>query len=95
MKLSTEEIKHIADLARLGLISQEVEKFSDELSHILEHYGRQIQEVNTKKVDLNLIGQENVNLRPDEVESFSNQEKLVEAASESKSGLIRVPGVFE
>ena len=95
MKLSIEEIKHIADLAKLGLSPEELEKFSDELSHILEHYGQQIQEVDTDQVDLNLVAQENVSLRSDEVKSFVDPQKLVEAAPESKNGLVRVPGIFE
>ena len=37
MKLSTEEVRHIALLARLGLSEEEVEKFRSQLSHILEN----------------------------------------------------------
>lgn len=91
MKLSVEEIKHIADLAKIKLNPEELERFGDELSHILEHYGNQIQEVDTDTVDLNLVGQENVGLRQDEVRSFPGPQKLVDMAPESKNGLVRVP----
>lgn len=37
MKLSTEEVRHIALLARLGLSEEEAEKFRSQLSHILEN----------------------------------------------------------
>ncbi len=38
MKLSYEQVKHIARLARLGLSEAEVEKFSLQLSDILENF---------------------------------------------------------
>ena len=38
MKLSYEQVKHIARLARLGLSEAEVEQFSLQLSDILENF---------------------------------------------------------
>ena len=38
MKLSHEQVRHIAWLARLGLSEEEVEKFSLQLSNILENF---------------------------------------------------------
>ena len=38
MKLSREEVMHIALLARLGLTEEEVEKFREQLSNILENF---------------------------------------------------------
>lgn len=37
MKLSAEEVRHIALLARLGINDDEVEKFRNQLSHILDN----------------------------------------------------------
>lgn len=37
MKLSAEEVRHIAILARLGINEEEVEKFRNQLSNILDH----------------------------------------------------------
>jgi aspartyl-tRNA(Asn)/glutamyl-tRNA(Gln) amidotransferase subunit C len=37
MKLSAEEVRHIALLARLGINEDEVEKFGNQLSNILEN----------------------------------------------------------
>jgi aspartyl-tRNA(Asn)/glutamyl-tRNA(Gln) amidotransferase subunit C len=37
MRLSAEEVRHIALLARLGLSEEEVEKFRNQLSNILEN----------------------------------------------------------
>jgi aspartyl-tRNA(Asn)/glutamyl-tRNA(Gln) amidotransferase subunit C len=38
MKLSDEEVRHIALLARLGISDAEVEKFREQLSNILENF---------------------------------------------------------
>jgi aspartyl-tRNA(Asn)/glutamyl-tRNA(Gln) amidotransferase subunit C len=49
MKLSREEVLHIARLARLGLDEAEVGKFSEQLSNLLEHF-EVLQQVNTDGV---------------------------------------------
>ena len=38
MKISREEVLHIALLARLGLTEEEVDKLSEQLSNILENF---------------------------------------------------------
>jgi aspartyl-tRNA(Asn)/glutamyl-tRNA(Gln) amidotransferase subunit C len=38
MPLTHDEVRHIARLARLGLSSEEVERFGDQLSSILDHF---------------------------------------------------------
>ncbi len=38
MKLSREEVLHIARLARLGLTEEDVDKFREQLSNILENF---------------------------------------------------------
>ena len=67
MKLGSEEVKHIALLARLGLTEAEVEKFREQLSNILENF-EELQQVNTDSVapTAQVIALENV-LRDDEV----------------------------
>jgi aspartyl-tRNA(Asn)/glutamyl-tRNA(Gln) amidotransferase subunit C len=49
MKLSREEVLHIALLARLGLTETELERFSEQLSHILENF-EVLQQVDTTDV---------------------------------------------
>ena len=46
MKLSREEVLHIALLARLGLTETEVDRLSEQLSNILENF-EVLQQVNT------------------------------------------------
>lgn len=49
-KVSSEEVEHIATLAKINLTKQEVEKLSEELSDILG-YVEQLQEVDTENVN--------------------------------------------
>ncbi len=49
MKLTREEVLHIARLARIALTDEEIDKYSGQLSKLLEHF-RVLQEVNTDNV---------------------------------------------
>jgi len=49
MKLSREEVLHIARLARLGVSEEDVDKFRDQLSNILENF-EVLQQVDTTGV---------------------------------------------
>jgi aspartyl-tRNA(Asn)/glutamyl-tRNA(Gln) amidotransferase subunit C len=49
MKLSREEVLHIARLARLGLTESEINRLSEQLSHLLEHF-EALQQVDTSGV---------------------------------------------
>ena len=49
MALTPEQVRHIAHLARLGLTDEDVEKFSHQLSDILDYFER-LKAVNTDDV---------------------------------------------
>jgi len=49
MKLTREEVLHIAALAKLGLTDEDVEKFREQLSNILENF-EVLQKVDTSGV---------------------------------------------
>ena len=49
MKLSREEVLHIALLARVGITDEEVDKLSEQLSDILENF-EALQQVNTDDI---------------------------------------------
>jgi aspartyl-tRNA(Asn)/glutamyl-tRNA(Gln) amidotransferase subunit C len=50
MAITKEEIIHIAELSRLQLTPEEIEKFGTQLGSILDYVG-QLKEVNTKKIE--------------------------------------------
>ncbi len=49
MKLTVEEVKHVAELAKLALTEEEIQQFTEQLSAILD-YAEQVQAVDTSAV---------------------------------------------
>ncbi|MBI2934573.1 MAG: Asp-tRNA(Asn)/Glu-tRNA(Gln) amidotransferase subunit GatC [Chloroflexi bacterium] len=95
MKLSREQVQHIALLARLGLSEQDVEKFSDQLSNILENFTI-LQEVDTtgtpptaQSIDLQNI------MRKDEVIPSYPREDVLRNAPHEEDGCFRTKAVLE
>jgi aspartyl-tRNA(Asn)/glutamyl-tRNA(Gln) amidotransferase subunit C len=92
--ISKKEIKHIANLARIGLDDREIEKFSHDLSAILDW----IEEL--KKADVSLAespghttGLEN-RMREDEAEKFEAAEKIIKLFPESRNNYDKVKSVL-
>jgi aspartyl-tRNA(Asn)/glutamyl-tRNA(Gln) amidotransferase subunit C len=50
MKLSQEQVEHIAELARLALTDEELVLYQDQLSHILDYFQR-LQELDTEAIE--------------------------------------------
>ena len=95
MKLSYEQVKHIARLARLGLSEAEVEQFSLQLSDILENF-EILNEVNTDDVPpaTHTVPLQNV-FREDKIaESYPQAEVLANAPKEEDNCFV-VPAVLE
>jgi len=95
MKLSTEEIKHIAQLSRLDLSDDEVEKYSVELGKILE-YVKMLNEVDTKKINITaqVSGLMDV-FRKDEAKSWPQDElDLALGQGERENGSLKVKRVL-
>ncbi len=95
MKLSREEVKHIALLARLGVDEADLEKFSEQLSNILENF-EILQRVDTTGVPptSHPVALNNV-IRDDAVApSFAPGEILANAPQE-EDGCFRVRAVLE
>jgi aspartyl-tRNA(Asn)/glutamyl-tRNA(Gln) amidotransferase subunit C len=95
LKLSREEVQHIALLARLGVDESDLEKFSVQLSNILENFDI-LQQVDTIDVPptSHPVALSNV-LREDEVTpSFAPADILANAPQEEE-GCFRVRAVLE
>ena len=50
MRVTTEEVRHMAVLARVGMTEEEIETMRDQMSDILEHFDV-LQQVDTEDVD--------------------------------------------
>jgi aspartyl-tRNA(Asn)/glutamyl-tRNA(Gln) amidotransferase subunit C len=94
--LTKEEVKHIAALARIGLNDGEIEKFSKEISSILD-WVEQLKEVDVSGVEptAHITGMKNID-RKDEVEEFGSlgREAILRNAPEVKNGSIKVKSIL-
>lgn len=95
MKLSLEEVDHVAMLARLGLQPQERELMREQLSSILDHINR-LQELDTEAIPptAQVITLRNV-MRDDEVRPSLTVEEVLMNAPQAEDGMFKVNAVLE
>lgn len=95
MKLSREEVLHIARLARLGLTEAEVDQFSEQLSNILENFAI-LQKVDTTGVPptAQAIALQNVT-RDDEVAPSLPPNEILANAPRREGDCFRVRAILE
>ena len=95
-KISLQEVEHIAELARIGLTKEEKERFSEELSDILE-YIEQLKEIDTKDIEpvSQVTGLINV-VREDITDSCDEdtRKKIINNFPEEKDGCVKVKQVM-
>ncbi len=95
MKLSREEVLHIALLARLGLTEADVDKFREQLSNILENF-EVLQQVDTSGVPptAQSIALQNV-VSDDETAPSLSQSRVLANAPQREGNFFRVRAVLE
>ena len=95
MKLSREEVLHIALLARLGLPETEVDRLKEQLSNILENF-EVLQQVDTTDIPptAQSIPLQDV-MRRDEVAPSLPQSQILANAPRREEGFFRVRPVLE
>jgi aspartyl-tRNA(Asn)/glutamyl-tRNA(Gln) amidotransferase subunit C len=95
MKLSREEVQHIARLARLGMTDTELERFREQLSNILENF-EILQQVDTSDVPptAQAIPLQNV-VRDDKVAPSLPPDDVLANAPQKEGELFRVKAVLE
>ena len=95
MKLSRDEVLHIALLARVGLTDAEIDKFSEQLSNILENF-EVLQQVDTTDVPptAQSIDLQNV-LRDDEAAASLPPDQILANAPRKEGDYFRVRAVLE
>ncbi len=95
MRLSREQVEHVALLARLELSEEEKERYTHELNQILEHF-EALQKLDTENVPptSHAIPMTNV-LREDEVRPSLPREEVLQNAPDPAEGCFRVPRVVE
>ena len=95
MPLSKKEVEHIADLARLHLEEDEIVRFQQQLSDILDQIGI-LQSVETSAVDSTTSdAQKDSRLREDIPGKAMSREEVLKNAPDVKSHQFRVPPVLD
>lgn len=95
MPLTKDQVKHVAKLANLLLSSNEEEKYSEQLSKILD-YIEQLNQVDTQDVEptFNVSGLSNVT-EEDKLEECLSQEETLQNAPKKQNGMFVTKGVFK
>lgn len=95
MAISKEEVKYVADLARIELTDKELDKFSKQLEKILE-YIDQLKQVDIKGVlpTSHVLNLKNV-YREDKVKPSLNIEEFLKSVQNKEETFFKVPKVIE
>src|SRR5699024_10966343 len=93
--ISIEEVKQVAEVARLAVTDEEAEQFSKELTELLQ-YVEQLNELDTSDVKptTHVVDLKNV-FRKDEPNKWITQEEALKNAQYSGDGHFRVPAIME
>ena len=94
MKIKTEELKYVADLARINLTEKETELFSKQLNNILEYMDK-LNQLDTKAVESmsHVLDIFNV-FRKDKVKKSLDRKAVLKNAPAAKNGFFQVPKVI-
>jgi aspartyl-tRNA(Asn)/glutamyl-tRNA(Gln) amidotransferase subunit C len=95
MSVSTEQVRHIAKLARIAMSEEEIERLAPELNNILG-WVEQLGEVNTDGVEpLTAVIDQKLRLRDDVVTDGNIRDEILANAPEAQHGFFAVPKVIE
>ena len=93
-RISSDEVKKVAQLARLELNESEIHQHSEQLEKILE-YIKQLEKINTQNVPCTTRAIEVVNvLRKDEKKNYENSEEILDLAPSRENKFFKVPKII-
>ena len=94
MKISKEEILHIANLAQLTLEDSEVEKYMENLQDIL-NFANVVNNAPVEGLDVTIGANEEKNIfREDKVKIFEDTSSLLQNAPEQDRNMFKIPKVL-
>ena len=94
MKVSKEEILHIANLAQLELEENEIEKYMLHLQDIL-NFANIVNNAPVDNLDITIGANEKKNVfRKDEIKVFEDNEALLQNAPSKEQNMFKIPKVI-
>ncbi|MBP3256184.1 MAG: Asp-tRNA(Asn)/Glu-tRNA(Gln) amidotransferase subunit GatC [Clostridia bacterium] len=95
MKVSKEEVMHIAKLANLNLRDEEIDKFTTNLEDIL-NFADIVNNAPVEGLTESFGVNENYNVfRKDEIKVFEDNEALLQNAPEKDRNMFKIPKVIQ
>lgn len=93
MKISREQVEHVAKLARLELVEEEITTYTEQLNSILE-YAAMLERIDTEDIQptAHAVPLHNV-LREDVIKPSLEREKVLVNAPEAEDGFFKVPKI--
>tara|TARA_B100000579_G_C22718114_1_gene797989 strand:- start:188 stop:478 length:291 start_codon:yes stop_codon:yes gene_type:complete len=93
-RISSDEVKKVAQLARLELNKSEIHKHAEQLEKILE-YIKQLEKINTDNIACTTRAIEVVNVvRKDEKKEYNNSEEILDLAPSIENKYFKVPKIM-
>jgi len=95
MSVTPEQVRHIANLARIAMSEEELERLVPELNNILG-WVEQLGEVDTEGVEpLATVIEQKLRLRDDVVTDGNRRDEILANAPDAEHGFFAVPKVIE
>lgn len=94
-RITQEQVKHVAHLARLSVSDEEAEKFTEQLDNMIG-FAEKLNELDTDGVEptTHVLDIHNV-LREDIKKPSLTQEDALKNAADKEDGQVKVPSVLE
>ena len=94
MKVSREEILHIADLANLNLKEDEIDSYVLNLQDIL-NFANIVNKENVEDLDITIGANEAKNVfRKDEIQNFEDNKALMKNAPSQDQNMFKIPKII-
>ncbi|MBQ9658087.1 MAG: Asp-tRNA(Asn)/Glu-tRNA(Gln) amidotransferase subunit GatC [Clostridia bacterium] len=95
MKVSREEIKHIANLATLNLDESEIDTYLEHLQDIL-NFAEVVNNAPVDELDITIGANEAKNIfRKDEIKEFRDLDALLQNAPAKDQNMFKIPKVLQ
>ena len=93
-RISSDDVKKVAQLARLELNENEINQHAEQLEKILA-YIKQLEKINTENVQCTTRAIEVVNvMRKDEKTNYENSEEILDLAPARENKFFKVPKII-